>query len=249
MSLNIQLSTFYVELDCLLDTRLSLISEYGEKAVETALEKGYLTRLTDDFEGIDSEEFKKAYDNRDNRILKNAVMTPIVKMLKDFAVETVRTSINSPFKLQPNIVVNAYPYKFTKEEETLLLSTIAYAINDICDVSLIYEPMENIMPDYVKKTYSIMAMYRYDLWGEYHADKKHFEKVICPEVTLIGPRLYFNGIPKKEDLDNLPNENKDPFTCLEECFKPVINLNTYPVSFFSININNGSTEGFSFGTS
>lgn len=246
MSQPAELSTFYVELDCILDTRLSLVSNYGDKAVEIALQKGYLTRLTDTFEGIDPEDYKTAYANRNNAILKNAMMTPVLNMMREFITETIKTSINSPFKLTPRIVINAHPYRFTQDEEEVLLSTIAYKLDSACDISLIYKPMESITPDIVKNTYSIMVMYRYDLWGEYHAEQKHFEKVICPEVTIIGPRLFFNGMPKKEDLDAITAQNKDPFTCLEECFKPIVNLITYPVSYFSININNGSTEGFSF---
>jgi len=248
MSQDIELSTLYVELDCLLDTRLSLIAEYGEKAVEIALQKGYLTRLTDSFEGIDPEDYKRVYEQRNKSLLKNAIVTPIINMVRSFVIETIKTSTNSPFNLRPNVVVNAYPYVLNSEEEEVLLSIIGIALDGACDIRLIYKPMEDILPSMVKTAYSVMIMYRYDLWAEYHAQKKHFEKVICPDVTVIGPQLYFNGLPKIEDLSKIDN-NKNPFQYLEECFKPIINLITYPASFFSVNINDGNTEGFTFKTS
>lgn len=244
-----QLSTFYAELDCLLDTRLSMIYEYGEKAVEVALQEGYLTRLIDNFNNIDTEAYNYAYAHRTKSILKNAVVTPIIPMMRDFAIKTVQTAINSPFKLKPNIIVNAYPYTFTPEEEEVLIITLANAMGNVCDIRLMYAPMEDIKPEWIKNTCAVAVMYRYMDWVEHHASQGHFNECICPDVTLIGPKLYFNGLPKKENLKGLSIDRDDPFTYLEDCVEPLIKLITYPVSFFSININDGDTTQFKFRTS
>lgn len=239
---DVQFSTFYVELDCLIDTRLSLLSQYGENCVETVLINGYLERLEDDFPGVDREAFDEAYTNRDNDILRNALMTPIVNMMGDFVHKTNLNAINSPMDLFPKVVVNTYPYDFHRDEQIVLEEALRHYTGPTCPIEFMYMPMEFLTPSAVKNTYSIMVVYRYDLWLEHHSRTGDFERVTCPEVTMIGPRLFFHGLPATDIVETAQSMKMNIFDIIETHCGLLIHLSLLPVSYFSINLANGQTD-------
>lgn len=218
----------YVELDCLLDTRMATLFQMGEEFATKAFDFGYHDRLTDLIPGIDYTEFKKQYDQRDKTVLKNAMVTPVISMIKEFSEQTRQNTINSPFHYTPKIVLNVHPYVLNEEEMKLLGNRIHKASMGLADVDVICKPLEEITPLYVKLNFSLMVVYRYDEWLEIHCLNKLFEKTIAPEVTMIGPSVYF----KKPEV--IPKEGENPFKDMEEQASVLIGLQLRPVSLFSL---------------
>lgn len=232
-------STLYIELDCLLDTRLAQLYSYGEEYAEAALMNGYLERLEDKFPNVDPEQFSLDYKNRTKTLLQHALMTPMVELVADFVNKTQLNYINSSLETTPKVVVNTYPYDLTIEEQKILLIGLYTHINPECPIEFIHESMEDITPSKVKSDYAVVVMYRYDRWLEHHSETGDFAKITCPDVALIAPRIFFHGLPDQETVGLAQSMKMDIFDMVETTCGLLIHLSLYPISFFSINLANG----------
>lgn len=227
-------SVLYIELDCLLDTRLAVLYSFGEALLKTAFTEAYYERVQDVFPGIDRETFNQRYVQRDKRCLKNAMATAMVQFVKEFVNETLHLAASSPHQLIPKVVVNTFPYVLTEEETTTLVKAFVVLTDSLCDVQLIHEPISALTPSFVKRHYSIMVMYEYYQWIEYHCANDGFKRVTCPEVSLIGPILYFKELPSAAELRLAKEINTTPFRAFELQAGPFIQLALLPIENFSI---------------
>ncbi len=223
---NIPYSTLLVELDCLLDTRISILSELDDNKLEEVI-KQYHNRDIDEFPYYSFDRFKELYDNRDKNILKNALVTPIMDLIIEFVNKTLLQIINSPHHFRPKVIINIYPYDLKEEEIKNIISLIVNKTQQRATIEVINKDIKNLTIGYIKNNISIMVMYKYFEWLEYHCNIKAFEKITCPEVTLFGPSIYFK--PKQNNIDI----KQDPIKSTEELASPLIGLKLLPISLFS----------------
>lgn len=230
-----QLSVFHVDIDCLLDTRLAVLASFGEEPLKAAFEVNYYNRQQDRFVGVDPKEFEERYKLRDKRTLRESLPTPIVQMAIEFAETTGRNSEKTPFKTEPKIEINIYPYQLSEEEIGVLVDTFAALTNQTAHIEIVRRSYEEITPSFVKKNISVMVMYHYFEWLEFHSANENFRRVTCPNVTLLGPALYFRELPTQADMLRL-KELKLPshFRAVEITSAPFINLALVPIEMFSI---------------
>lgn len=221
-------SAIYVELDTLLDTRMAVLTEFGDDAVKLAIDTGYYTRPFDIFPGIDNDKYQSLYDNRKKQILLNAIVTPVAKILNEFTLGTIKNTNNSPFHYKPKVILNVYPYKLTSSEMETMAMVVANITANAADVEIVELSNEQLSPLYFKLNVSVAIMYRYDLWFKTHCELKSFEKYSCPDVSLIAPRIYFTK-PERQ-----PKDNEDPFKATEETIAPYIGLMLLPIDTFSM---------------
>lgn len=225
-------STFYVTLDCLLDTRIATLFTFGEKAVQQALDQDYYTRESDHFPGTDKAAFDARYAARDASILTNAMATPILTMLQEFVVETLQHVVNSPFHHQPKIVVNIHPYVLDEATIQVIIRMLIAKTNQRADIEVISKSVEELTPAYVKQQYSIMVMYDYYVWLERHSETGDLRRVTCPEVTLIGPAINFKGPLSPNDLAKAKSLNLTPYKAMELAAGPFIGLQLIAIENF-----------------
>ena len=223
---DIPYSTLLIELDCLLDTRISILSELDDDKLKEVI-KNYHNRDIDEFPYYGFNKFKNLYDNRDKSILKNAIVTPIMGLMVEFVNKTLLQIINTPHHYKPKIIVNIYPYDLKEEEINNIISLIVNKTQQRATVEVINKSIKELTVGYIKNNISIMVMYRYFEWLEYHCNIKAFEKITCPEVALFGPNIYFK--PKQNNLDI----KQDPIKSTEELAAPLIGLKLFPISLFS----------------
>lgn len=223
-----ELSTLLVELDVILDTRLAALTTLNESVLDKVLKSGrYHSRIADKFESIPISAFYDHYNRRDKTTLQHAIITPIVDLMKDFVYRTIKQSIGSPYQYNPKILVNCYPYVLTKDEIAILTQTIVALTDGKADVETITASYEEITIPYLKKHIAVMVMYEYPRWLDIHVKEVESKKISCPEVGLIGPRIYF------KDYD--PSANHDTaFKAMEQITQPIIALQLIPVEHFSI---------------
>jgi len=222
----LEFSTMLVELDCLLDTRLSLLSELEDDKLRKVLEM-YHKRDIDQFPYYSFNRFKENYDKRNKTILNNALITPVMFLIIEFVKKTLLQIVNSPFHFRPKIIINIHPYDLTEEEINDIIKLIVIKTDKECDVEVINKSIDRITIGYVKENISIMVMYRYYEWLEYHSKNKAFEKLTCPDINLFGPAIYFQPKQPRSDI------KEDPFTSMEELAKPLIGLKLFPIEYFS----------------
>ena len=232
---SIEQSKMLVELDCLLDTRLAILFGLSENFAKRAIDNSYYDRLIDDFPNVPFEEFTQLYNNRDKNVLRNAMLTKIAFLMREFVMATTHQILTSPFHMKPVVIVNTYPYEFKDEEADALISVIVSMTSGMADVELVYKPPEQITPAYVKKELSLMVMYEYHKWLELHAENENFKRITCPEVTLIGPALFFKR-PTKKELEETQRTGINPFKAVEEMVAPLIGLKLIDVENFSLDV-------------
>lgn len=232
---SIEHSRMLVELDCLLDTRLAILFGLGENFAKRAIDNGYYDRLIDDFPNVPFEEFVQLYKNREKNVLRNAMLTKVVFLMREFVMATTHQILTSPFHMKPAIIVNTYPYEFSNEEAEVLISVVVSMTSGMADVELVRMSPEQITPAYVKKHLSLVVMYEYPEWLELHAENENFKKVTCPEVTLIGPALFFKR-PTKKELEETHRTGINPFKAVEEMVSPIIGLRLIDAENFSLDV-------------
>lgn len=223
-----EFSSVFIELDALLDTRISVLMSLGDSALSSAIDGGYHTRPADIFPKVDNEQFKLRYAERDKSVLASAVVTPMAIMLKEFCLETLRNIINTPFHRQPKVIVNVYPYKLEEDEINTIISAIKAITEDMADIEAVYMPYEEITPLYVKRDLSVMVMYDYAKWLEAHSVSGAFKRTTCPEVVLFAPAIYFKPVAR------YPSADENPFEAVEQLAAPLISLKLIPIEKFSM---------------
>ena len=192
-------SSVLVELDCLLDTRLSTINHIDPDFPISGL-ASYHERKIDEFEGIPFDKFREVYASRDKSFLKDAVATPVTFLLVDFIKSTLSMAGNTPFTMLPKIVVNTFPYVLTESETDVIIASVKNIVNsELCEVSAVSMSPAEITPEVLRENFSVAIMYEVTEWLEQQSLNGNLQTKACPEVTIICPALFF----KKNDKYDL----------------------------------------------
>lgn len=226
MSDTVSISALFLELDTLLDTRFSTIIEMGEETVSKVLKNNYHGRFIDKFEGIDNDLFSSIYNNRDKRILKNTLVTPITFIINEFVTKTNKQNISSPIFLKPKIILNTYPYVLEESEVEVFIKILIQITNNQADIEIVNLNYQNMTPSYLNDEVSIMILYNYNQWLEEQVVLDNFKNKACPSITLFAPAIVFT-----ESIEDIPI--KKAFKAVEIMTEPFISLKLLPVEYFS----------------
>jgi hypothetical protein len=226
-------SGLFIDLDCLFDTRLATIHSFGSEYTAKALRANYFYRDTDVFPDLTREQFNERYNNRDRKILKDALPTPMLNLIRDFVKDTLLLVHNTPFHQKPLIIINTYPYKLTKTEETNIIRGMVSHTKQTTDVKLVHMADSEIKPSYIKEDISIIIKYNYLDWLEAQSVNEAFLKSSCPESVLIGPILYFID-PPHDSKEQIKKKKGSSFDILEQCSAPLVGLKLLPIHEFCI---------------
>jgi hypothetical protein len=230
METDFEHASLYIDLDALFDTRLATLFQIDPVQTEKIIAGDYFKRHYDEFEGIDTALFKERYQQRDIRTLKNAVLTSANRIVNQFIKDTLLALVNSPFRRQPRIVVNTYPYQLSEAEERVIMEGLIYMTHRKADIALIHESFETLTPEVVKSQYIQLVMYNYWDWLETHAVNKNWEKTACLENTLFGPQLV------KSSEAALKLEGEPVFSAIESAVGCFIQLVLLPAQLFSADL-------------
>lgn len=216
----------YTDIDTLFDTRLATLNKLDPGYMEKSLSTDYYERVSNEFEGIDTESFKVAYASRDKNTLKFSMITPAIEVIRDFAKRTLTALINSPLRRQPKVIVNSYPYSLNDKEAELIITGIRKLTKEMIDIEIIHRPIEAITPEFIKENCAAMCLYDYGEWLGVHSSSGALQRTPIPNITLFTAALFSS----KENV-GLVFEG-DPTRILEMRFKPFIGFSMIPVAFF-----------------
>lgn len=223
----------YVDLDCLLDTRLGTVNLIDQQIAEDILLKNiYHSRDQDLFEGIDRELFKKKYSERDTETLSNSLLTNIVPLIKHLVSQLNEQAIQRPFHDGGKVIVNCFPYKLASEEISEIEKAITVWLGSTAPIVLINKPLDEITPKYCKENFALMFMYSYNDWMEVNANG--FLEVQIPEISLFSPAIYFEKKPTEDEMKKLIKDSMHPLEAVEFAASPLISLVLVDVKYFSI---------------
>ena len=224
----------YIDLDALLDTRLSTIYGYGDEIMQGVLSDNYFDRLIDNFKGIDTDDFKTKYSNRTKSVLQNAIICKVIKMIRELVEIMLQQALTSPFHTGPKIFLNIYPYKLLPEEEDVIIRGLIHVTNKVADIEIINLNKDELTPEFIKDKLAILFKYEYNEWLD--AQANNFKEKPCPEVGVIVPAIYASKEPTKEEYDMLHENKISPFRAIEILSAPVIGLKLHEVELFCANL-------------
>jgi|ERR1700752_471690 len=225
----VKTSTFFAELDVILDTRMGTLLNIDPDGAERLIKTGYFTRDRDLFYGIDPMVFQEAYKNRDKKTLQGSVMTPMLNFIRDFCRHTYEGNIKTPFIKEPKIVINTHPYQLLSEDLSLLQKAIFYKTGQITPIEMVDMSYEEITPTYLKQETSVISIYDPFEWLEIHSKSERFKRESCPEVMMIGPLVIRNLEIKDIDIKEFQSH-------MELLSKPFIDLNLMNARVFSADL-------------
>jgi len=200
-------------LDELLDTRFGTLRRMGEEVLARAMENGYRQRIQDRFDGVDPEQFKEMYAKRDRETLAASYVSNHPAYLLRMVAELTEQTIVRPYQDAVLVQVNVWPYYTStqgkneleaEELQQLLLCIKSVWLRDVVPVELVCIRPEELTLSYCKGNLATLFMYDYGSWLRLH--RSAFEQIIIPEVTLIGPRIFFEEPPSAEQVQELVDE-------------------------------------------
>jgi hypothetical protein len=236
--MDIDYSALYIELDCLLDTRIStLLLSFGPEAVKTTLAQGYHTRWVDKFPNISYDDFQAAYAQRDKRTIQQAIKTPLTKLIQEFVLGTNANTANTPFHHNPKIIINIHPYKLTQNEIRVVRDVVVALTKGQADIEMVSLSLEEITPRYVNNEISLLVMYDYHLWLETHSANDNFKKAACPQIGLFAPMMFKKYPVTTEDKKIIQSLDTPVFDHIARTISPFIRAVFLPAENFSLAVN------------
>lgn len=221
----------YVELDCLLDTRLATIARIDQELAAKVIREGYHKRMSDHFPGVPLDQYKELYANRDHTTLEHSVCTPVVKLVDQICEEFKAEAQTSPDHNGAFVTVNCYPYDVDEEERDILRMSIAEWIGTDVEIDVVSFPREELTPDYIITRYAVLVMYDYYNWMDMHA--RNFEVTRIPSVRLIAPALYIDNVPTKDEIRRWTKQADNPLRALATLASPIVDLEFADAELFS----------------
>lgn len=217
--------SIYVELDCLLDTRLPLLYMISEKTAERVLYSGYYhTRHMDQFDCISHDIFTSLYNRRTKILLFMSTKTPMLNVVKEHYGEIITDLTNIDHEEDYTIFLNTWPYELQDTEkqsfEYLLKQTIPDCIVKIIDMS-----PHDLTPTWLYDHIGTMVMYEPMRWLEFHTSTR--DLITNP---LVNIQCYSPMMTRSSDKDEI-------YRSLE-LYKMYIDINFLNVSYFSIELEN-----------
>lgn len=215
----------YVELDCLLDTRLATLYDIHPELVEKVLTEGYTTRTEDKFGLVTKETFTFFYEKRTKQILANALPTLCCRIVKEMCGKIEKQAKVSIEYGGAAIYVDTHPYKLTDAEAIFLIEKLVLFMGPTIDIQLIdYGPLE-LTPQFCKERLGAVIMYDCGKWLDTHTTNDNFRRCQIPDVSLYIPSIYFGRPPTESELQELSSININPFRAFEINSAGIINVN------------------------
>lgn len=226
--------TILVDLDSLLDTRLSLLTNLlDDNDLESVLDV-YFNRITNDFSPyITYEDFNTEYLNRTNTVLPNAVMTSVLLMIRDYVNGILSNTHTSTVVTVPKIILNIHPYDLSKDTINHLIKGIIFHTDEKIDITVVSMPDKDITLKYLYANISTYIRYDYYNWLD-SLDKDSLSiDDSCPDVQLITPSY----LPiKAKDINNIfykDGQSIDPFNIFSISMRYLINIQFTKRSLFN----------------
>lgn len=204
-------TTLLLEIDSILDTRLSLLVQRFPDKFDEIL-TSYFTRQTNEIENVISyEDFNDLYRQRDRSVLHNAVMTKTILLVKDFIETSLENMVQTSVELPPKLILNLYPYELSSEEVKHILTSMMFHIGNKVDIEVAYLKHQEILPSNMLNSLWGYLKFDYYNWLEDIGEKFKDNRERCPDTKLITP-AYFPV--KNKDMAKLfvqDGKRIDPF--------------------------------------
>lgn len=221
----------YVELDCLLDTRIGTVAMISQDLATSVLKNGYHQRDEDVFPGVDKALFDEMYKNRSIDTLKVSTITTFMPLLNHLCGLIHEEALMRPYHSGPHVVVNIYPYYITGDIADDIREAVSYWLGPVVPVEVVRIEPKELKPRYCKE-FSLMVMYDPTIW--FNETLEDLIKAPLRDVALYVPQLYRNKTQTNEEIEKLTEEVLHPFAALELLMKSVVDVSFLEPYYFSL---------------
>lgn len=232
-----------IELDALLDTRLSTIALLNPSAAKGLVnDDRYYNRVSDEFHllnpSIDIEAYRDAYAKRDVTALMGARPTALVLLI----AHQIRDLELRLFKGEPDITalavdINTYPYQLQSDEIEALLK----AIREVCSINVciehVYIPPNKLTTTYIKNnSWAAIYLYNFTDWDNEYLAKLTDPPESVASVTMFIPEMVSEMSKIDSDLTLIPATGKriKPHHALAILLSETIGIEPLDAKMFSI---------------
>lgn len=190
-----------IMLDCLLDTRLSILASKDQQIAKTIVGsktefKKYAMRLTDDFSehGLSRDEFLNLYRQRTVEVLVNSSATSLV-----FELNSIVNDILNNNELQPHkahnleVDINFWPYVLPDNVKENILVGISARVESNVRFNSVFIPNNVLSPSYLKYSdYGALYIYDFEQWFGHHFNPMvtDSDDLRNPQFTIYAPALW-----------------------------------------------------------
>jgi hypothetical protein len=223
----------YLDLDTILDTRMGTLAGMSDDLAVQALQSGrYHKRMVDEFDGVNKDVFKAAYEQRNLDTLKRSVLTNMVFFMRRLIKDSLMEAVIQQKVEKMCFTINVWPYDFSDDGLVdMLIACIRFHTYSTSSVQIVSIPPEELTPEYCVKNYQIMIRYNWIEWVDAH--KAFFEQRGIPTVAVVVPEIFVK-VPTQDEIDQLGLLKQSPFKMTEQACASLFRLKHMPISLFSI---------------
>lgn len=217
------IKSVYVELDSILDTRLTFLRYLLEDRKTEKIE--YWSRNRDNFGNIPSSVFHHYYKHRNKLILPESIHTDIVLVVSDMADDFL---LHQTKPAEFKIYLNYYPYDLVFEERLNLTEQLKKMFINT-EIELVkFDPFEKELKWFVNNVEAII-MYEGLRFLEYKAITGELLNNCIIDKMFITPYLL-SGVSNDENI------SKRPITELLAYYKTIVDLKLLDIKAFNAKV-------------
>lgn len=234
-------------LDCLLDTRLSIIAQHDQGAAISIVSskdtmKDYVTRITDDFSkyGLPRGEFLKLYRERPVEVLVQASATALTFELNSIVEDILNNNDLQPHKAcNLEVDVNFWPYDVPESVKEIILIGVSSRVKARIPFNAVYIPNSSMSPSYFKYSeYGALYLYDFEEWVCHHFNPMvvDCDDIRNPQFTVYAPAVWVDKDKLKSmvEFKSPDGSTCDPRDGMQFAFKRWFNLELLDPGVMSI---------------
>ena len=196
--------TIYTDIDTLFDTRLSTIASISPAIASEILIGGigkYISRQTNNFDGMPENLFEQVYATRGIDIFRNSTATNVMSLLFNIHTETMKSFAD----IVPKMIINTYPYEFEMVDIRNVIAGLRTYV-PVEDIKFIYKSNKELTPAYIDKEVGLMVKYDGLEWIETQLGTKKLLKTYIGDILMYIPNIMFRTTKKrivKKEFDDV----------------------------------------------
>lgn len=246
-----------VDIDALLDTRLTIAIDANEKAAAATLSPDALhswwTRPHDHFDHPSSDiridDYKALWDARDATVLPKSLMTNMLFYLREHTLEILdgqfgRSGLDIVEYVRSHVDINTYPYTLDPVDEQRLSDVVRADLAMGSTVRCVHIPHSKLSPAYLSEAYQDYILYDFSSWV-HNFERELVRSKLPGSCTMLVPSLlHDNTLDTIEDLDDDATAiGYDKQMALKVALSMFIQYEPLPTMLFSV-FHQGFMENF-----
>lgn len=226
-----------VDINALFDTRLgAVLLTHPVSNLKKDFLMEHQQRTKDEWRNRKNDVIQARYKQQDRELLRNSVVTRVVKFIDEYVKTTMINNMNLPNAGECSVHINVYPYQLEQSEMDVIEAAMRVHTNHMVDIHVFYQPWKSIKPSWLKDNIALMIIYRFDEWLFDPEVDKELMGTPIPDITIITPKIQHMGsnmiTPEQKRL--MKQQGIDAYGLVKDALLIYIHLEFHEVGLFSV---------------